>query len=161
MLMVLIREPLMPNEDGGDVPIPVHNNVDRYKLQDPEPSPELFVLPVIPFQRKRWKGKPVLPQQVQSYEPEVSVPNPEPSNSCEPNLDDLPIALRKEKRSCTKYPISQFVSNEKLFVQHQSFISAINSIRVPASAQKALKDKNLIQAMNVDMHACIREKWDL
>ncbi|CAI8596482.1 unnamed protein product [Vicia faba] len=35
----VIHEPLMPNEDG-DVPIPVRNNVDRYKLQ---------------FQRKRWK----------------------------------------------------------------------------------------------------------
>lgn len=28
----VIQEPLMPNEDGGDVPIPVHNNVDKYKL---------------------------------------------------------------------------------------------------------------------------------
>lgn len=45
----LIQEPLMPNEDGSDIPILVHNNVERYKLQ---------------FQRKRWKGKPVLPQQV-------------------------------------------------------------------------------------------------
>ena len=42
----VIQEPLMPNEDGGDVPIPVHNNVDKYKLQ---------------FQQKRWKGKLVLP----------------------------------------------------------------------------------------------------
>lgn len=146
-VILVIHEPLMPNEDGGDVPIPVHNNVDRYKLQ---------------FQRKRWKGKSVLPQQVQSHEPEVSVPNPEPSNSCEANLDDLPIALRKEKRYCTKYPISQFVSTEKLFVQHQSFISAIDSIRVPTLVQEALKDKNWIQAMNEEMHALEKNgTWDI
>ena len=46
-VIYVIQEPLMPNEDGGDVSIPVHNNVDRYKLQ---------------FQRKRWKGKLVLSQ---------------------------------------------------------------------------------------------------
>lgn len=45
------------------------------------------------------------------------------------------------------------MSNEKLSVQHQSFISAIDSIRVPASVQEELKDKNWIQAMNEEMHA--------
>ncbi|CAI8609766.1 unnamed protein product [Vicia faba] len=131
-----LSEPLMPNEDGGDIRISVHNNVDRYKLQ---------------FQRKRWKDKPVLPQQVQSSEPEVSVPNPELSNSCEPNLDDLPIALRKEKRSCIKYPISQFVSTGKLYVQHQSFISAIDSIGVPALVIPVLDSQTPIFASSFTM----------
>lgn len=35
-------------------------------------------------------------------------------NKCDPDPDDLPIALRKGKRSCAKYPISQFVSSKHL-----------------------------------------------
>ena len=54
------------------------------------------------------------------------------------------------------------MSTEKLFVQHQSFISAIDSIRVPASVQEALKDKNWIQAMNEEMHALEKNgTWEI
>jgi len=35
----------------------------------------------------------------------------------EHNLNDLPTVLRKEKRSCVKYPTSQFVFIEKLSMQ--------------------------------------------
>ena len=76
-----------------------------------------------------------------------------PLSDCDPNLDDLPIALRKGKRSCAKYPISQFVSSKHLSLQHQSFISAIDSIRIPTTVQEALKDKNWVQAMNEEMRA--------
>src|ERR1044072_2434122 len=163
LVLPLPQEPLMPssipttedtNEDnGGDdnhgpEPIAVQNNDDRCRIK---------------FQRKVRKVKPVLvQQQVQSSEPEVSTLNPEPSSSCEPNLDDLPIALRKEKRSCAKYPISQFVSTQNLSVQHQSFISAIDSIRVPTSVQEALNYKSCIQAMNEEMHALEKNgTWEI
>ena len=63
-------------------------------------------------------------------------------NNYESNLDYLPIALRKGKRSCTKYSISQFVYSKHLSSQHQSFISAIDSIRIPKSVQETLKGKN-------------------
>lgn len=47
-------------------------------------------------------------------------------------------------------------------MQHQSFISAIDSIRVPTSVQEALKDKNWIQAMNEEMHALEKNgTWDI
>ncbi|RDX91537.1 hypothetical protein CR513_26466, partial [Mucuna pruriens] len=76
--------------------------------------------------------------QVQLFEPEVSIPN----NSIEDVTDDMPIALRKGKRSCVKYPISQFVRTDHLSVQHQSFIAVIDAIKTPTSVQESLKDEN-------------------
>jgi len=83
-------------------------------------------------------------QQLQSSELEVRTHTLEDTldASCESNLDDLPIVLRKGKSSCAKYPISQFVSTKNLSLQHQSFILAIDSIRIPKSVQEALKDEN-------------------
>jgi len=43
------------------------------------------------------------------------------------------------------------VSTEKLSIQHQSFLSAIDSIRIPTSIQEALKDENWVQAMNEEI----------
>lgn len=65
-------------------------------------------------------------------------------NSLDSGLDpdELPIALWKGKRSCNKHPISQFVSSKNLSLQHQSFISTIDSIRIPTSVKEILKDKN-------------------
>ncbi|KAJ1404925.1 hypothetical protein SESBI_26220 [Sesbania bispinosa] len=60
---------------------------------------------------KQYQGreKPdLVDQQLQLSEPEVRTDNlADTLNiSCDPNSDDLPIALRKGKRSCAKYPIS-------------------------------------------------------
>jgi len=49
-------------------------------------------------------------------------------------------------RSCTKYPISYFVTTKHLSMQHQGFLSAIDAIRVPTSVQEALKDEDWVQA---------------
>ncbi|RDX94290.1 hypothetical protein CR513_23341, partial [Mucuna pruriens] len=76
-------------------------------------------------------------EQVQLFEPEVSIPN----NSIEDVTDDMPIALRKGKRSCVKYPISQLVSTDHLSVQHQSFITTIDAIKTPTSVHEALKEE--------------------
>ncbi|RDX58551.1 hypothetical protein CR513_62127, partial [Mucuna pruriens] len=77
------------------------------------------------------------------------------------NLIEEPIALRKEKQSCIKYPISQFVCTDHLFVQHQSFIAAIDAIKTPTSGHKALKDESWLQAMKEEMEALEIEKFNL
>ncbi|RDX90909.1 hypothetical protein CR513_27180, partial [Mucuna pruriens] len=74
-------------------------------------------------------------EQVQLSEPEVSIPD----NSIEDVTDDMPIALRKGKRLCVKYHISQFICTDHLSIQHQSFIVVI---KTPTSIQEALKDEN-------------------
>ena len=85
----------------------------------PEPAKENTEVPLRVYHRRR-KPK-VVQQQLQESEPMVStegISSPildnDPLNICEPNPDDLPIALRKEKRTYTKYPISQFVSSKHL-----------------------------------------------
>ncbi|RDX97963.1 putative mitochondrial protein, partial [Mucuna pruriens] len=55
------------------------------------------------------------------------------------------IALRKGKRSCVKYPISQFVRIDHLSIQHQT-----------------LKDENWVQAMKEEMEALEKNStWEI
>ncbi|RDX88942.1 hypothetical protein CR513_29398, partial [Mucuna pruriens] len=97
-------------------------------------------------------------EQVQLSEPEVSIPD----NFIVDVTDDMPIALRKGKRSCVKYPISQFVRTDLLSVQHQSFITAIDAIKTPTSVQEALKDENWVQAMKEEMEALEKKStWEI
>ena len=47
-------------------------------------------------------------------------------------------------------------------MQHQSFLSTIDSIKIPTSVQEALKDENWIRAMNEEMSALERnETWEI
>ena len=116
-------------------------------------------------QYQQRQQEPILvEQQLQLSELEVSTHTCETLEDTlnENNLDDLPISLRKGKRSCTKYPISQFMSTEKLSMQHQSFLSAIDSIRIPTSVHEALKGENWVRAMNEEMRALEKnETWEI
>jgi len=54
------------------------------------------------------------------------------------------------------------VSTKNLSLQHQSFISAVDSIRIPTSVQEALKDENSVRAMNEEIGALERnENWEI
>ena len=44
---------------------------------------------------------------------------------------DLPIVVRKGVRSCTQYPISNFVSYDSLSPSYRTFLSSLNSISIP------------------------------
>ena len=47
-------------------------------------------------------------------------------------------------------------------MQHQSFLSAIDSIKILTSVQEALKDENWVRAMNEEMKALEKnETWDI
>jgi len=121
-------------KDPAPPSLPEKNNEDKYfgkQYQQRQQEPAL------------------VEQQLQLSEPKVRTHTCETledtlNTTFEPNLNDLPIALRKEKRVCAKYPITQFVSTEKLSMQHWSFLSVIDSIRIPTSVQEALKDENWI-----------------
>jgi len=45
------------------------------------------------------------------------------------------------------------MSTKKLSMQHQNFVSVIDSIRIPTSIQEVLKDENCVRAMNEEMGA--------
>ncbi|CAM8957622.1 unnamed protein product [Rhodiola kirilowii] len=73
------------------------------------------------------------------------------SSSSDPPLsDDLPIALRKGTRTCT-YPISSFVSYDRLSGSSRSFIASLAS--VPNSVSEALAHSGWRDAMVEEMNA--------
>jgi len=132
----LLQDFIVREDDKDPAPksLPKKNNKDKYFGKQYQQRQQELVL---------------VEQQLQLSEPVVRTHTCETledtlNTAFEPNLNDLLIALRKEKRSCVKYPISQFVSTEKLYMQHRSLLSAIDSIRIPTSVQEALKDENWI-----------------
>ena len=110
----LLQDFVLRENDKDPMPtsLPKKNNEDRYFGKQ--------------YQRRQ-QEQVLVEQQLQLSEPEVRTHTCDTFEDTlnETNLDDLHIALRKEKRFCAKYPISQFVSTEKLSMQHQSFLSVI------------------------------------
>ena len=108
------------------------------------------------------------PVQIQESEPQSGTENSVPlcvqsdSAPCEFNDLDLPIAVRKGTRECTKHPISNFVSFHRLSPQHKTFLTTINSISIPQTLQEALRNKNWLHAMKEEMNALERNKtWEI
>jgi len=132
----LLQDFILREDDKDPAPtsLPEKNNEDKYFEKYYQRRQQEFVLDE---------------QQLQLSKPDVRTHTCKTlentlNTAFEPNLNDLSIFLRKEKRSCAKYPISQFVFIEKLSMQHQSFLSTIDSIRIHTSIQEALKDENWI-----------------
>ena len=83
-----------------------------------------------------------------------------------PILDhDVPIALRKGTRECTKrplYPLSHFVSFQRFYFNHKSFLSTLSTIPIPNSLSKALSKREWRLAMEAEMDALQKnETWEL
>ncbi|KAJ9561371.1 hypothetical protein OSB04_006531 [Centaurea solstitialis] len=54
------------------------------------------------------------------------------------NDEDLPIALRKGSRSCTKHPISSFLAYGKLSPTYRAFVTNIDQVATPRNVEEAL-----------------------
>jgi len=68
----------------------------------------------------------------------------------------LPITIRKGTRNCTEqplYPLSNYVSLDRLSTNHKSFIVSLNSVVVPNFVTKVLTKKKWKDAMKVKMDA--------
>ncbi|CAJ2656256.1 unnamed protein product [Trifolium pratense] len=84
-------------------------------------------IPSVPTRVYQRRSKLVpLQQQTQSYDPVVSTENVHPidnshiSDTCDTDPNDVPLALRREKRSCPsiyRRPTSNFVSSKQLSPQ--------------------------------------------
>ena len=133
------------------------------------PTPQSTVKPLIPNQEESinqddpWFGKVYSrrknlaprPMHIHDSDPnprrEVTTLEIESNN----NLN-LPIAIRKGSRECTKrplYPLSNYVSFHKFSPAHKNFLMSLNSITIPKNVSEALSDENWKQAMNVEMKA--------
>ncbi|KAI5432456.1 hypothetical protein KIW84_036261 [Lathyrus oleraceus] len=107
---------LSPSSTPESEPVSVPGPSRPYVLQESAPP-----APTLVYQRR---SKPdLLQKQIQSPEPEVSTENDSSSDdcvisdTCDTNPVDLPIALRKDKRSCPslyRHPISQYVSTKHI-----------------------------------------------
>lgn len=76
--------------------------------------------------------RPKAPQHDQSLNQEaVSAKN---------NDLELPIAMRKGVRSCTKHPISNFLTCTKLSSSFKAFTAKIDDVKVPKNIHEALTD---------------------
>lgn len=66
---------------------------------------------------------------------------------------DLPIALRKGTRACTKYPIANYISDNSLSSSFQAFLTSISSHIVPKSHKEALLIPEWQDAMMEELQA--------
>ncbi|XP_073016671.1 uncharacterized protein [Primulina eburnea] len=80
--------------------------------------------------------------------------NSEPSSEGKfPTPLDLPIALRKERRSCAKYPISNYVSYSRLSPQFSMFSGNVSSVHIPRNIQEALESPEWKKAVHEELGA--------
>ena len=66
---------------------------------------------------------------------------------------DLPIAVGKGTRACTKHPIAKYLSYEKLSHTHRAYVFRISNLYVPRIVQEALNDSNWRSAIMEKMNA--------
>ncbi|KAL6349531.1 hypothetical protein AAG906_034188 [Vitis piasezkii] len=84
-------------------------------------------------------NKTLISEALKELEP-VIVPTPQESGSNPDQVtNDLPIALRKQPRSCTLHPISKFVSYNALSAKCRAFTTNLDRIQIPKNIQEALK----------------------
>ena len=95
---------------------------------------------------------------------------PLPTQSVETSADiigtlDLPIAVRKGTRECTKrplYPLSHYVSLKHMSPAHKKFIVSLNTIAIPNTVSEALSKGEWRDAMKEEMSALEKNKtWEI
>ncbi|KAL5777605.1 hypothetical protein ACOSP7_010531 [Xanthoceras sorbifolium] len=114
------------------------------------------------------KNPPIIPEPDQSSTPRTGIPEitgiPIPIPNISSDLD-IPIALRKGSRECTKnprYPMAKYLSYEKLSHHHRAFSSKISHLIVPRSVQEALNDPHWKLAVMEEMNALRRSgTWEI
>lgn len=64
------------------------------------------------------------------------------SHTQKENNLDIPIALRKATRTCTKHPLHLFLSYKNLSRSHKAFLTSLNNIAITKTLSAALRDEN-------------------
>jgi hypothetical protein len=87
--------------------------------------------------------------------PDLSFPDINLPIALRKNIPDLniPIAERKRARTCTKHPMSNYLSYDKLSHTHKAYVSRISNLFVPRTIQEALGDPNWKLAVKEEMNA--------
>ncbi|KAK4386771.1 Retrovirus-related Pol polyprotein from transposon RE2 [Sesamum angolense] len=89
-------------------------------------------------------------------------PTAAPGNLPATPADDLPIALRKGKRSCTAHPLAHSLSFQHLSPNYRAFSVSLSSVSIPNTYHEALWHPVWKMAMDDEMSALIsRGTWKL
>uniref|UniRef100_A0A2N9FPR9 Integrase catalytic domain-containing protein n=1 Tax=Fagus sylvatica TaxID=28930 RepID=A0A2N9FPR9_FAGSY len=135
------------------------------------PTSLISIVPPVPpisqvYVRRRNQDVPLVPPPPPV---EFSLPLPPSASSFEDSPPpqstsdlDLPIAIRKGKRTCTEHPISNCVSFDHLSPSFKAFSLSLSSLVVPKSYREALSHPGWRKAMEEEMHALeLNHTWDL
>ncbi|XP_072086997.1 uncharacterized protein [Arachis hypogaea] len=123
---------------------------------------------------KKNRDQPIISAPTQSENPEdgptiVLEDLPGKSDIATSN-NNLPIALRKETRTCTKkvlktstnHPISNYDSYQNLSQKHRAFTSKITNLFEPRNMEEVLDDPNWKLAVMEEWHALKKnETWEI
>ncbi|KAL0335243.1 UNVERIFIED_CONTAM: Retrovirus-related Pol polyprotein from transposon RE1 [Sesamum radiatum] len=89
-------------------------------------------------------------------------PTAAPGNLSATPTDDLPIALRKGKRSCTAHPLANSLSFQHLSPHYRAFSVSLSSVPIPNTYCEALRHPAWKMAMDDEMSALVsRGTWEL
>ncbi|CAN1837958.1 Retrovirus-related Pol polyprotein from transposon TNT 1-94 [Linum perenne] len=138
--------------DSSPSPLESANSEDSNK-GDELPRPELQVY-------KRRKVRTIEPME-QPTELNEHIPEDEVTPGVEDNLD-IPIAIRKGVRECTKHPIERNVGYGCLGSTYRGFITNLDSVEVPKTIQEALKHPRWNQAVLDELQALQKNQtWEM
>ncbi|CAN1800959.1 Retrovirus-related Pol polyprotein from transposon TNT 1-94, partial [Linum perenne] len=75
---------------------------------------------------------------------------------------NIPIAIRKGVRDCTKHPINRHVGYECLSSNYQSFITSLDNVEIPKTIEEALKHPKWKQAVIDELEALQKNRtWEM
>ena len=98
----------------------------------------------------------------QSENPEPVPEAEEVNEEVEDTTLQLPIALRKGQRTCTKHPIARMVTYERIGEEYKTFIANIKAEKIPKSFEEAARYQEWRKAISEEMDALEGNKtWEI
>ncbi|KAL0367945.1 UNVERIFIED_CONTAM: hypothetical protein Scaly_1013400 [Sesamum calycinum] len=89
-------------------------------------------------------------------------PTAAPRNPSATPANDLSVALRKGKRTCTAHPLGHSLSFQHLSPNYRAFSVSLSSVSIPNTYHEALRHPAWKMAMDDEMSALIsRGTWEL
>ena len=75
---------------------------------------------------------------------------------------DLPIAIRKGVRNCTKHPINKFLSYANLSKEYRNFVASLSNTTIPRNIHEALESNEWKKVVQEEMAALTKNNtWKL
>ena len=105
------------------------------------------------------------PKHSKSSAPEVSPETcsfqEKPSYFVKTNCD-IPIAVRKGRRSCTKHPIAHFLSYKKIDSEYKTFVANLSNETISRNIKEALTDPKWKETINEKIKALQKNNtWEV